>query len=163
MAKPTNGAVPFARSEPRTRTALLLEPIALRHQIAVRGAAGGNVTKRFVVVTGGDAAARGHQSNRRTERIRQEGRDVARAVRSGEVFINAESSQQVGIDARTAPAGEFLDRIKSILEELGGSAADGFARAAAERIINETRRDATADRRQMLVKPLTELGIPVAA
>ena len=35
MAKPTNGAVPLARREPRTRTALLLESIALRHQIAV--------------------------------------------------------------------------------------------------------------------------------
>jgi hypothetical protein len=35
MAKPTSGAVPVARSEPRTRTALLLEGIALRHQIAV--------------------------------------------------------------------------------------------------------------------------------
>jgi len=35
MAKPTSGAVPVARSEPRTRTALLLEAIALRHQIAV--------------------------------------------------------------------------------------------------------------------------------
>jgi putative transposase len=35
MAKPTSGALPVARSEPRTRTALLLESIALRHQIAV--------------------------------------------------------------------------------------------------------------------------------
>ena len=35
MATPTSGAVPVARSEPRTRTALLLEGIALRHQIAV--------------------------------------------------------------------------------------------------------------------------------
>jgi hypothetical protein len=35
MAMPTSGAVPVARSEPRTRTALLLESIALRHQIAV--------------------------------------------------------------------------------------------------------------------------------
>jgi len=32
---PTSGAVPVAGSEPRTRTALLLEGIALRHQIAV--------------------------------------------------------------------------------------------------------------------------------
>ena len=32
---PTSEAVPVARSEPRTRTALLLESIALRHQIAV--------------------------------------------------------------------------------------------------------------------------------
>jgi hypothetical protein len=36
MAKPTGVALPVARSgEPRTRTALLLESIALRHQIAV--------------------------------------------------------------------------------------------------------------------------------
>jgi hypothetical protein len=35
MATPTSGAVPVARNEPRTRTALLLEAIALRHQIAV--------------------------------------------------------------------------------------------------------------------------------
>jgi hypothetical protein len=35
MATATSGAVPVARSEPRTRTALLLESIALRHQIAV--------------------------------------------------------------------------------------------------------------------------------
>ena len=35
MAMPTSGAVPVARSEPRTRIALLLESIALRHQIAV--------------------------------------------------------------------------------------------------------------------------------
>jgi hypothetical protein len=35
MAAPTSGAVPVARSKPRTRTALLLEAIALRHQIAV--------------------------------------------------------------------------------------------------------------------------------
>jgi putative transposase len=35
MATPTNGAVPVARSELRTRTALVLESIALRHQIAV--------------------------------------------------------------------------------------------------------------------------------
>ena len=35
MATPTSGAVPVVRSEPRTRTALLLEAIALRHQIAV--------------------------------------------------------------------------------------------------------------------------------
>jgi hypothetical protein len=36
MAKPTRGAIPVARSgESRTRTALLLEAIALRHQIAV--------------------------------------------------------------------------------------------------------------------------------
>src|SRR6202795_2080232 len=35
MAKPTNAALPLARSEPRTRIALLLEGIALRHQIAV--------------------------------------------------------------------------------------------------------------------------------
>jgi hypothetical protein len=35
MAMPTSGAVPVARSEPRTRTALVLESIALRHQIAV--------------------------------------------------------------------------------------------------------------------------------
>src|SRR5271157_6593613 len=35
MATPTSGAVPVARSEPRTRTALVLESIALRHQIAV--------------------------------------------------------------------------------------------------------------------------------
>jgi hypothetical protein len=35
MATPPSGAFPVARSEPRTRTALLLEAIALRHQIAV--------------------------------------------------------------------------------------------------------------------------------
>src|SRR5208282_1078652 len=35
MAIPTSGAVPVTRSEPRTRAALLLEAIALRHQIAV--------------------------------------------------------------------------------------------------------------------------------
>src|SRR5258708_32628110 len=35
MVTLTSGAVPVARSEPRTRTALLLEAIALRHQIAV--------------------------------------------------------------------------------------------------------------------------------
>ena len=35
MARPTSGALPLARTEPRTRTALLLEAIALRHQIAV--------------------------------------------------------------------------------------------------------------------------------
>jgi putative transposase len=35
MAKATNGALPVARSKPRSRTALLLESIALRHQIAV--------------------------------------------------------------------------------------------------------------------------------
>jgi hypothetical protein len=33
MAMPTNAALPPARSEPRTRTALLFEAIALRHQI----------------------------------------------------------------------------------------------------------------------------------
>jgi hypothetical protein len=35
MAKSTSGAVPVAGSEPRTRTSLLLESIALRHQITV--------------------------------------------------------------------------------------------------------------------------------
>ncbi len=35
MAKSPSGALPAARYEPRTRTALLLEVIALRHQIAV--------------------------------------------------------------------------------------------------------------------------------
>jgi len=35
MATPTSRAVPVARSEPRTRTALVLEAIALRHQITV--------------------------------------------------------------------------------------------------------------------------------
>jgi hypothetical protein len=35
MAMLTSAALPHARSEPRTRTALLLEAIALRHQIAV--------------------------------------------------------------------------------------------------------------------------------
>ena len=35
MAPPTSGAVPGARSELRTRTALVLEAIALRYQIAV--------------------------------------------------------------------------------------------------------------------------------
>jgi hypothetical protein len=35
MAMPTSAALPLLRSEPRTRTALLLEGIALRHQIAV--------------------------------------------------------------------------------------------------------------------------------
>jgi hypothetical protein len=35
MATPTSGAVPVARSELRTRTALVLESIALRHQMAV--------------------------------------------------------------------------------------------------------------------------------
>jgi hypothetical protein len=35
MTMPTSGAVPVARSEARTRTTLLLESIALRHQIAV--------------------------------------------------------------------------------------------------------------------------------
>src|ERR1700736_2250971 len=35
MATPTSGAVPVARGEPRTRTALLLDAIPLRHQIAV--------------------------------------------------------------------------------------------------------------------------------
>src|SRR3981189_2696682 len=35
MATPTNAALPLARSEPRTRTELLLESLALRHQIAV--------------------------------------------------------------------------------------------------------------------------------
>jgi hypothetical protein len=35
MAMPTNGTALVARGEPRTRTALLLESIALRHQIAV--------------------------------------------------------------------------------------------------------------------------------
>src|SRR5271169_4584759 len=35
MAMATSGAVLVARSEPRARTALLLEAIALRHQIAV--------------------------------------------------------------------------------------------------------------------------------
>ena len=35
MARPTSGALPLARTEPRTRTALLLEAIVLRHQIAV--------------------------------------------------------------------------------------------------------------------------------
>jgi hypothetical protein len=35
MGMPTNAALPLAYNEPRTRTALLLESIALRHQIAV--------------------------------------------------------------------------------------------------------------------------------
>jgi hypothetical protein len=35
MATPTSRTVPVARNEPRTRTALLLEAIALRQQIAV--------------------------------------------------------------------------------------------------------------------------------
>ena len=35
MAMPTDAALTLACSEPRTRTALLLESIALRHQIAV--------------------------------------------------------------------------------------------------------------------------------
>jgi hypothetical protein len=35
MAKPPRRALAIARSDPRTRTALLLEAIALRHQIAV--------------------------------------------------------------------------------------------------------------------------------
>jgi putative transposase len=35
MAMPTSAALPLVRREPRTRTALLLEGIALRHQIAV--------------------------------------------------------------------------------------------------------------------------------
>jgi hypothetical protein len=35
MPTPTSRAVPVARNEPRTRTALVLEAIALRHQIAV--------------------------------------------------------------------------------------------------------------------------------
>jgi hypothetical protein len=35
MAMPTGEAVPVVRSVPRTRTELLLEGIALRHQIAV--------------------------------------------------------------------------------------------------------------------------------
>src|SRR5271167_2170505 len=35
MAKPTSGEVSVARSEPRTLTSLVLESIALRHQIAV--------------------------------------------------------------------------------------------------------------------------------
>ncbi len=35
MATPTSRAVPVVRNEPRTRTALVLEAIALRHQIAV--------------------------------------------------------------------------------------------------------------------------------
>src|SRR5260370_24002948 len=35
MATPTSEAVSVARSEPRTRTALVLEAVALRHQIAV--------------------------------------------------------------------------------------------------------------------------------
>jgi putative transposase len=35
MAEPLSGAMPVARREPRTRTALWLEAIALRHQIAV--------------------------------------------------------------------------------------------------------------------------------
>jgi len=35
MAMPTNAALPPARSDHRTRTALLLESVALRHQIAV--------------------------------------------------------------------------------------------------------------------------------
>jgi hypothetical protein len=35
MAMPTSGAVPVAQSQPRILTALLLEAIALRHQIAV--------------------------------------------------------------------------------------------------------------------------------
>jgi len=35
MTPPPNTAPPLAGSEPRTRTALLLEAIALRHQIAV--------------------------------------------------------------------------------------------------------------------------------
>src|SRR5271169_3965988 len=33
MAMPTNAALPPARGEPRTRIALLLESVALRHQI----------------------------------------------------------------------------------------------------------------------------------
>jgi putative transposase len=35
MAEPLSARIPVARSEPRTRIALLLEAIALRHQIAV--------------------------------------------------------------------------------------------------------------------------------
>jgi putative transposase len=35
MAMPTSGGISVARSEPRTLTSLLLESIALRHQIAV--------------------------------------------------------------------------------------------------------------------------------
>ncbi len=35
MGMPTSGALPVARGDPRTHTALLLESIALRHQIAV--------------------------------------------------------------------------------------------------------------------------------
>jgi putative transposase len=35
MATPTSRAVPVAGNEPRTRTSLVLEAIALRHQIAV--------------------------------------------------------------------------------------------------------------------------------
>jgi putative transposase len=35
MAEPLSATIPVVRSEPRTRTALWLEAIALRHQIAV--------------------------------------------------------------------------------------------------------------------------------
>jgi hypothetical protein len=37
MAEPLSAVIPVARREPRTRTALLLEAIAVRHQIAVLG------------------------------------------------------------------------------------------------------------------------------
>lgn len=40
MAMPANATLPLVRSEPRTRTALRLESIALRHQIAVRERSG---------------------------------------------------------------------------------------------------------------------------
>jgi putative transposase len=35
MAEPLSATIPMVRTEPRTRTALWLEAIALRHQIAV--------------------------------------------------------------------------------------------------------------------------------
>jgi hypothetical protein len=129
-------------------------------RIAIGGTAGGNVAERFVAVAGRDAATRVHQSHSRAERIRQEGRDVARTVGAGEVLINAESSQQVGIDARAATAGEFLRRVEPVIEELRGGTADGLTRAAAERIINEACRDAAADGGQMIASvPSVGIGL----
>jgi hypothetical protein len=51
MATPPSAALPLACSEPRTRTALLLEAIALRLQIAVLKRSG-TVVHAFVFVIG---------------------------------------------------------------------------------------------------------------
>jgi hypothetical protein len=115
--------------------------------IAVSRAAGGRRAEGLISVAGRDGLRRADQPDRRAERISQKSRNVAAPIRAGEVFVDIQPCQQIGLHRGCAARPQLLHRIVAIVEELGGGAADGLGEAPPERIPSAALRTGSTEAR----------------